>query len=225
MADPNYAHVFLVADRSGSMAQCREATQDGIDEFFSGQRCVPKQVTASLFQFDDRHDTVFEHVPIADVPQYTLVPRGMTALLDAIGFAFTREGEWLASLPEDERPGTVVAVIATDGQENHSTEWKADGADPASRIRELITRQREVYNWQVLFIGANMDAITVGRDLGVPAVNSMTYSATDGGTRSAYRAATYTVGANLSGAATASGGFTDAQRAAAVDQDPDKAAS
>lgn len=226
MTDSSRAHVFLIADRSGSMGSCREATQDGINEFFNGQKSMPKQITASLFDFDDFHDTVFEHLPITDVPAYELVPRGMTALLDAIGFAFTREGEWLASLPEDERPGTVVAVIATDGMENHSTEWKDQGADPAARIRALITQQREVYGWEVLFIGANMDAIAVGANMGIPRGQTMTYAATDTGTRSAYRSMTHTVGWNLAADAVtaAPAGFTDAQRAAAVDQTPDETA-
>ena len=216
MTDPSRAHVFLIADRSGSMSSCREATQDGINEFFNGQKSVPKQVTASLFDFDDFHDTVFEHLPIADVPAYTLVPRGMTALLDAVGFGFTREGEWLASLPEDERPGTVTAVIATDGRENHSVEWKDGGADPAARIRALITRQREVYKWGVLFIGANMDAIKVGGGMGIPVSHSMTYTPTARGTASTYGTLS-AVGFNLS-SGVAFGGFTDEQRAAATDQ-------
>jgi hypothetical protein len=220
MTDPHYAHVFLVADRSGSMADCREATQDGINEFFNGQKTVPGKVTASLFQFDDHHDTVFEHLPIGDVPAYELVPRGMTALLDAVGFAFTREGEWLASMPEHERPGIVTAVIATDGMENRSTEWKADGADPASRIRALITQQREVYGWEVLFIGANMDAIKVGGGLGIPVSRSMTYNTTATGTASTYGTLS-AVGATIS-SGVAFAGFTDDQRAAAVDQAPDK---
>lgn len=215
MTDPNRGHVFLVVDRSGSMSACREATQDGINEFFNGQKSVPKQVTASLFQFDDEHDTVFAHVQIGDVPEYKLKPRGMTALFDAVGYAFTREGEWLASLPEGERPGTVVAVIATDGQENSSLEW--DGA----RIRELITQQREVYGWEILFIGANMDAVEVGADMGIRRGQTMTYVQTDGGTRSAYGSVTSVVGRSFSRRAAAGPvDFSDADRAAAMGEDP-----
>ena len=217
MTDPNYSHAFLIVDRSGSMSSIRDATQDGVNEFFNGQKAVTgRRVTASLYEFDDRHDTVVAHVPVADVPAYTLVPRGMTALLDAIGFAFTREGEWMAAMPQDQRPGTVVAAIATDGYENRSVEWKADGADPAARIRELITQQRDVYGWEVLFLGANMDAIAVGDDMGITRSHSMTYASTDWGTRSAYGSLSATGFRMSSGVAF--GGFSDADRAAAVDE-------
>lgn len=169
MTDSDYRHLILVVDRSGSMQSCREATQEGINSFFATQAGEPGRATASLFEFDTEHDTVFEHVPLAEAPAYTLVPRNGTALLDAVGFAFAREGEWLASLPEDERPGAVVVVIATDGEENSSREYSAD------QIRDIIREQRETYNWQVLFIGANMDAVKTAAAYGIPVSSSMTY--------------------------------------------------
>lgn len=218
VTNPNRRHVFVVADRSGSMQSCRQATQEGIDEFFAGQKQIPGHTTASLFQFDTEHDTVFEHVDVADAPRYELVPRGATALLDAIGFAFTREGEWLAAMDEADRPGEVVAVIATDGEDNSSQEWIGGNDDPVRRIRELVTQQQDVYGWHVLFVGANVDAIKTAAAFNISASQSMTYNTTATGT-----ASTWTGVTNLTARAAAGGGyaFTPSERAAAVDADGD----
>lgn len=209
MTDSAYRHLIVVVDRSGSMQACREATQEGVDGFFAAQAQQPGRATASLYQFDNEHDTVFAHVPLADAPKYTLVPRGGTALLDAVGFAVTREGEWLASLPEHERPGAVVLLIATDGEENSSQEWTL------AQVKDLITRQREVYGWEPMFVGANIDAISVGASLGVAAHNSMSYAPTASGTGNTFTAMSSNVTRGTSGLGY---GFTDAERAKASDQ-------
>ncbi len=94
----------------------------------------------------------------------------MTALLDAIGRLITDAGASLAALPEDERPGTVIVGIMTDGLENASKEW----THPA--IKALIEQQTKTYSWEFLYLGADQDAIEVGTALGVPAARSMTYT-------------------------------------------------
>lgn len=210
MTDPNYRHLIVVVDRSGSMHSCREATQEGVDGFFASQAAEPGNATASLYQFDNEHDTVFEHVPLAQAPRYTLMPRGGTALLDAIGFAVSREGEWLASLPEDRRPGTVVLLIATDGHENSSTEWALP------QIKELITRQQEVYSWVPMFVGANIDAVGVGASLGVAPANAMSYAPSPSGTAKTFKAMSANVSRGRFGGAY---GFTDAERKQAAEQE------
>jgi Mg-chelatase subunit ChlD len=204
MTDPNYRHLILIVDRSGSMKSCKAATEEGINGFFATQAGEPGRATATLVQFDTEHETVFEHVELADAPAYRLVPRGGTALLDAVGFAFAREGQWLASLPEGQRPGTVVAVIATDGEENSSREYTGE------QVREIIQGQREVYGWEVLFIGANIDAVKTAATYGIPAEGAMTYDV-------AYTAGTLSaVSAAVSRGASGLGyGFTDQERATA----------
>lgn len=201
MTNPDYRHMFVIVDRSGSMEAIREATQEGVNGFFAAQAQVEGYATASLYEFDHEFDAVFTRTPLALVPGYTLVPRGNTALLHAIGTAFTREGAWLASLPEHERPSKVVGVISTDGGENCPRDWTL----PA--VRDLVTRQREVYSWEVLFLGANIDAVQVAGSYGIPANSSITYMATPRGTAAAFASATASV-------ATSSYAFTDADRAA-----------
>ncbi|HTJ69104.1 MAG TPA: VWA domain-containing protein [Actinospica sp.] len=210
MTNPDYRHIIMIVDRSGSMHACKEATEEGINGLFAGQAKDTGDGgwgTASLYQFDTEHDVVFAQVPLAEVPAYRLVPRGGTALLDAIGFAFAREGEWLASLEEHQRPDTVIAVIATDGMENSSREFNRP------QIQEIITHQQDVYNWRLLFIGANMDAVKVATSYGIPAQQAMTYRASPAGAASSLDSVH---SALTRGRAGQGYGFTPAERAAAL---------
>ena len=211
MTNPDYRHIIMIVDRSGSMHACKEATEEGINGLFAGQAKDTgdgSRATASLYQFDTEHDVVFAQVPLDEVPPYRLVPRGGTALLDAIGFAFAQEGEWLASLDEHERPSTVIAVIATDGMENASREYKRP------QIQEIITHQQDAYSWQVLFIGANMDAVKVAAAYGIPAQRAMTFRASPAGAASSLDSVHSALTRGRAGQGYA---FTPAERAAALD--------
>lgn len=208
MTNPEYRHIIMLVDRSGSMQSCREATQEGINGLFAGQSAEGGWATASLYQFDTEHEVVFAHVPLDQVPPYRLVPRGGTALLDAIGFAFALEGEWLGSLAEDQRPGTVIAVIATDGMENSSREYKRP------QIQEIIRQQQEVYSWQILFIGANMDAVQVATSYGISAPHAMTFRASPAGAAKSLNAVHRAMSRGRRGEGY---GFTAEERVAALD--------
>lgn len=53
-----------------------------------------------------------------DCPSYKLLPRGSTALLDAVGRAINETGARLSKIAEAYRPGLVIFVVMTDGEEN-----------------------------------------------------------------------------------------------------------
>src|SRR4051794_20350192 len=163
--------IALLVDRSGSMQSIRADAEGAIAAFLEAQRTGPGRCLVSLSDFDDEYRAVYGPVPIAEAPAYTLEPRGTTALLDAIGRLVTGFGASLAALPEAERPGQVIVVVQTDGQENSSTEWTIAG------INDLITRQREIYSWDFVFLGANQDAIATGESLGIAPGSSISYAA------------------------------------------------
>src|SRR5574340_126203 len=126
--------VTLVIDRSGSMSACVQEAEQGINHFIEEQK--HGEGLLSLVQFDSFAEVVHRGVPIKDVPYYKLYPRGMTALLDAVGRAITDTGARLAAMPEQDRPGLVVFVIVTDGQENISHLFTK------ARIKEMIEHQQ-----------------------------------------------------------------------------------
>ncbi|MBF4764312.1 VWA domain-containing protein [Nocardioides islandensis] len=169
MTNADLTHLYFLLDRSGSMHTIVDDTVGGFDAFIAEQRKTPGECRVTLCQFDDHYDEVYADRPIADVPSLVLEPRGTTALLDAIARLVIDAGKRLAALPEDQRPGTVVVGIMTDGMENASREWTHP------QVKELIERQTRDYQWQFLYLGADQDAIEVGMSIGVGAGHSVTY--------------------------------------------------
>jgi hypothetical protein len=203
VTNPDYTAVMLVVDRSGSMHKIRVSAEDAINEFITSQQTAAGRRTIRITQFDDIVEAVCVSTDAAKVPRFELSPRGMTALLDAIGFSLTEFGKELAAMPENERPGTVIFAVMTDGLENASVEhdWPS--------VKEQLQRQQNEFGWRVLYLGANQDAFVVGEQLGVPRGQTMTYAATDHGTRSMVNTMTSYVAAAAAGEAI---DFTDAQR-------------
>jgi hypothetical protein len=169
MTNADLTHLYFLLDRSGSMHTIVDDTVGGFDAFIAEQRKTPGECRVTLCQFDDHYDEVYADRAIAEVPSLVLEPRGTTALLDAIARLVIDAGKRLAALPEDQRPGTVVVGIMTDGMENASREWTHP------QVKELIERQTRDYQWQFLYLGADQDAIEVGMSIGVGAGHSVTY--------------------------------------------------
>lgn len=163
--------IVVVLDRSGSMASCKTDAEGGLNTFIDQQKTAPGRANFTLIQFDDKYEVVCSGVDIRTVNHFTLVPRGWTALRDAVGKAITETGERLSKLPESERPGLVVVVIVTDGAENASTEYTQQ------QIHDMIKHQQEVYSWQFTFLAANIDAFAAGGDLGVKTSGTLQFSA------------------------------------------------
>lgn len=153
--------ITLVVDRSGSMESIREDAEGGINALVREQAKEPGEALLTLVQFDTEYEFVHEGVPLQEVPEYHLAPRGATALLDAVGQAINATGERLAKMAEADRPGLVIFVVATDGLENSSQEFSKP------QIKKMIERQQNEYSWQFTFLGANQDAFDEARQLGV----------------------------------------------------------
>jgi len=156
-------------------------------EFFllESQQKLPGEARLTLVLFDHEYIVTYDGVPIKDVPpldSHSYVPRGTTALLDAIGRTINTIGERLDKTPEPERPGKVIVAILTDGLENASQESKR------KEIFKMIKHQREVYSWEFVFLGAKQDAISTGAKMGIPIANAVTFSESPGGTARAFDA-------------------------------------
>lgn len=182
MTDSTKTLIAALLDRSGSMEAIADDMRGGFDTYIGAERHQPGTTLVTLAQFDDRYDVVYQNQPIASVPALDLQPRGMTALLDAIGRFVTEVGAGLAALPENERPGEVTVLVLTDGHENASGQWTKDA------VRQLIAQQETVYGWDFVFLGANMDAVDVGSQLGFAPGKSLTYDADGAGVQGAWDA-------------------------------------
>ena len=180
----NFTSISVVLDRSGSMNSIITPTIEGFNEFIQQQRGVAEgECVVSLHQFDDQYQTDYQNKAIADVAELNVefyVPRGTTALLDAIGKTIDDLGKSLSDMDESERPDTVIVAILTDGHENASRDFTI------RQINEMIKHQTDVYDWEFVFLGANQDAIATAARYGIERRNAMTYSASDRGTRAAF---------------------------------------
>lgn len=169
MTNPDLTLLAVLADKSGSMGVCKDDSEGGLNNLVKEQAALPGELDLAVADFDTRFNTVRELGRLTTEYRYRLCPGGGTALLDAMGRYITEIGAKLAARSEDERPSKVVVLIVTDGQENSSHQWTYH------MIKELVERQRNHYQWEFIFMGANMDAVTEGAKIGIRSVSSITY--------------------------------------------------
>lgn len=176
-----YTKIVFVVDRSGSMENIARDMEGGFKSFIADQKKnQATQCDVSLYQFDTEYDVVFENKDINSDFDYRLIPRGGTAMNDAIGKTINSVGETLSKMNEDDRPDRVLFVIITDGQENSSKEFKT------AQIKEMIERQTKEYNWIFSYLGANQDAWAVGNAIGISKSHVLNYVASAGGAAMAW---------------------------------------
>lgn len=153
MTNPNATHITLIADRTGSMRRIASDAEGAINQLLDDQRKLPDECSLLLVDFDDVEPfRIVYDGPIQDSVDYKLVPRGSTPLRDAVGKGIVVTGERLAALPEDERPGTVIFVVRTDGQENASREYTQE------QVNAMIKEQTDTWGWTFNFDATGPDA-------------------------------------------------------------------
>ena len=107
--------------------------------------------------------------------------RGCTALLDAVGGAIHHIGNVHKYAREEDRPEKTLFVITTDGMENASRKYSYD------RLKAMIERQKEKYGWEFIFLGANIDAVSVANQFGVDRSRAVRYECDEKGTQLNYK--------------------------------------
>jgi hypothetical protein len=218
MPNPSKSHISLILDRSGSMGPIRDDVVGAVNTFFDDQRKVPGECSVTLVQFDDEapYEKIYDGaLTDARLDPKRYQPRGNTPLLDAVGKGIVDLGEKLAAMPEADRPGKVIFVIQTDGQENSSKEWTFP------RLKALIDQQTKDYNWQFVFLGADASAFNTASQMGIGGSNVLRYSNTGRNTKSTVAACSSNI-ASYRGAQGQSviDGFSDEQRADAISPQP-----
>lgn len=166
--------IVVVLDRSGSMSSIGKATVEGFNKFLDEQKNSEGEAFLTLVQFDDRYEMDYQSLPVKDATPLILgenfVPRGSTALFDAIG----------KTIEELDTDHDVVFVIITDGEENASRVYKREA------IMKMIETQTEA-GWKFLFLAANQDAIKAGGSIGIRGSNSINYSSNDTSTVNVFK--------------------------------------
>lgn len=175
--------IVFIMDRSGSMSGLEDDTIGGYNSFLKTQRGVEGEAKVTTVLFDDEYIKIHDRVDINNVNPITekeYFARGTTALLDAIGKTIIDIGENLKDTSEEERPSKVIFVAITDGHENASREFTYE------KIKEMISHQQSKYNWEFIFLGANIDAVKEAENLGIKASRATNYIADEQGTGIVY---------------------------------------
>ena len=181
----NLTELVFILDRSGSMSGLESDTIGGFNSMIAQQKREYGECFVSTVLFDSESEVLHDRVKLADVPAMTdrdYTVRGCTALLDAIGGAIRHIGNIHKYARAEDVPAKTMFVITTDGMENASRRYTHD------KIKAMIERQKEKYGWEFLFLGANIDAVSVANTIGIAADRAVDYHADAKGTALNYEA-------------------------------------
>ena len=96
---------------------------------------------------------------------------GRRGLINAIGGVVCRARYVYKHYPEN--PARTMFIIITDNTEIERANqyyWTPD------RVRELVQQQEKEAGWEFVFLGTNIDAARVARDVGIPAENAAAFA-------------------------------------------------
>ena len=156
--------VVFIMDRSGSMGGLEADTIGGFNAMLAKQKEESDNIIWSTVLFDHETEVVHDRVPVKKIDELdddTYYVRGSTALLDAVGGAIRHIGNVHKYAREEDRPSKTLFVITTDGMENSSVIFDY------RRVKRMIERQQKKYGWEFIFLGANMDAVSVAGRMGI----------------------------------------------------------
>lgn len=180
----NLAELVFILDMTGSMQPLRAEAVQGFNNFLEEQKKVPGDALITLITFNSGETKrVYDRVPLpnaASMAPTSYNPDNMTPLLDTIGNTIEEVGHALKVIPEEERPGKVIFVIMTDGEENFSLKYDRKA------VFDAITHQRDVYKWEFIFLGANQDSYLEAGLVGVKVADTQNYRHDADGMQAAY---------------------------------------
>lgn len=180
----NTTELVFILDRSGSMAGLETDTIGGYNSMLEKQKSVEGECRITTVLFDNEYEVLHDRIDLPAVSRMTdkeYCVRGSTALLDAIGRTIYKIGNVQKNTAEEYRAEKVLFVIITDGAENASREFTAE------RVRRLIKNQKKKYNWEFIFLGANIDAVETAADLGIERNRAQSYLADQEGVELNYQ--------------------------------------
>ena len=179
----NVTELVFILDRSGSMSGLERDTIGGFNAMIEKQKRQDGACYVSTVLFDDESEVLHDRLKLEDVPAMTdrdYTVRGCTALIDAIGGAIHHIGNVHKYARPEDVPEHTMFVITTDGFENSSHRYTSD------KVKAMIKRQKDKYGWEVLFIGANIDAVETAAQYGIDKDRAVNYHADSEGTHVLY---------------------------------------
>lgn len=182
--------LVFILDRSGSMRGLEGETIYGYNTLLEKQKKEPGDAIVTTVLFDTEYELLHDRMNIQDIGPITdkeYNVKGFTALLDAAGKTINSIGNALENTDDAERPENVMFVIITDGMENASREFDYE------QVHKMIEHQKSKYNWEFIFLGANMDAVATAGRFGIGKDRAVNYHPDSVGTSLNYDVISETV--------------------------------
>ncbi len=186
----NTTELVFILDRSGSMSGLEADTIGGFNALIEKQKKQEGKCYVSTILFDNDSQVLHDRLPLDQVPPMTdadYTVRGCTALMDAIGGTIHHIANIHKYARPEDVPAHTVFVITTDGMENASHTYSSD------KVKAMITREKEQYGWEFLFLAANIDAVETAARFGIGADRAVNYHADHQGTQVVYDTVAETV--------------------------------
>ena len=159
----NKTEIVCILDRSGSMSGIIDDAIGGFNSFIEEQQKIDGEASITIALFDHEYKLLKDNVDLKKIKPLTKddwIPRGTTALYDAIGKTIMTVKERHKKMKKKDRPKVIVCIV-TDGMENDSKEYNN------KTIMNLINKQKEKKKWGFIYLAANQDAFAVGSSLGI----------------------------------------------------------
>lgn len=179
----NLTEIVFILDRSGSMHGLEADTIGGFNSMIEKQKKETGEALVSTILFDNAAEVIHDRVSLKDIHELTsrdYCVKGCTALLDAVGGAIHHIGNIHKYARPEDVPEHTLFIITTDGMENASRRYSS------MEVKKMITRQKEKYGWEFLFLGANIDAVETAAGFGIGADRAVNYRADSQGTQLNY---------------------------------------
>ncbi|WP_034450315.1 vWA domain-containing protein [Butyrivibrio sp. AE2032] len=176
--------IVFILDRSGSMCGLEADTIGGYNSMIEKQKKEDGEALVSTVLFDDRSEVLHDRVPLSKIEPITAKEyyvRGSTALLDAVGGAIRHIGNIHKYAREEDVPEKTLFIITTDGMENSSREFTYE------KVKKMVEKKKAKNHWEFIFLGANIDAVSVADKFGVDKSRAVTYECDSMGTALNYK--------------------------------------
>ena len=158
---------YILVDRSGSMAGNWSETLGSINAYvdeLAKDSVKGDKITVAVF--DSSNEPLFEivrdavtHAKWSELTDADATPRGGTPLWDSVGK--------MAALMESANDTKSILVVMTDGWENSSVEITTEEG-----VKE-VTKHLEDKGWEIMFLGADFDAVGQASSMGISAGKSL----------------------------------------------------
>ena len=169
--------LVFILDKSGSMSGLEKDTIGGFNSLIEKQKKEEGRAIVSTVLFNHEVEVIHDRVNLQDITLLTdkeYCVSGCTALLDAMGETISNVLTKQNRSKED-KPSKTMFVITTDGMENSSKEYTYKA------IKKMIEKVKKENEWEFIFLGANMDAVSEASRFGISKDNAVNYKCDEKG--------------------------------------------